>query len=75
MMMKVTISRRAVEERVRRSLEKDGITLRKSRGALTVTMGEYYALTPEEVIMDNQTLEQLAERTQVLKPWEVLPTQ
>jgi hypothetical protein len=44
MSRKIRISRRAAEERVRRSLAKDGLALRKASGRFIHELGEYYVV-------------------------------
>jgi hypothetical protein len=70
-MKKINLTRRAVEERIRRSLEKEDISLRKDR-----ITGEYFGVDVmrNAVAWDGLSLEELAEQLEALKPWETLNT-
>jgi hypothetical protein len=64
---KVKLTRRAAEERVRRHLNKSGVSLRKDRKT-----GEYFGIEENGVAFSGQPLDQLVSRCKVLKPWEVV---
>ena len=72
--MKITVSKRAAEERVRRSLRKEGLALRKARGRYIDQLGEYFVVdTSLNIVVDRDcNLEQLVDECEVLRPWEAL---
>jgi hypothetical protein len=73
--MKKFISRRALEQRIRRRLEKDGYTLHKNRrGPYEESLGDYYTVNLQRNAVDSThiDIEELGREIGALKRYEVM---
>ena len=73
--MKKPVKRRALVERIRRKLGKEGKAFYKNRaGPYTERMGDYYVvdLNRNSIVCDVHDLEKFAHDEGFLKPWEGL---
>lgn len=72
---KVSVSKRALLQRINRVLKKDDEVVRASRGARAKQdLGDFYAINLRRNFLadSNVDLEKLGRKLDVLKPWENL---
>jgi hypothetical protein len=71
---KVTVTERALIQRINRKLAKDGEKLRTTRGHFEPSLGRHYVidLNRNFVVRKQFDLEELGRQLNVLQPWEDL---
>lgn len=71
---KVSVSERALTQRINRKLKQDGEVLRRATAANAASIGDYFIvdLTRNSIASQRVNPERLARELGVLKPWEEL---
>jgi hypothetical protein len=70
--MNVPVTKRALIQRLQRALKAEGKSLRIARANRFAVLGRYYIIGPNGVVETNVNLKDLAQRMELLEPWETL---
>lgn len=71
---KLPVSERALLQRLNRKLRADGEVIKRARGNVWTTLGDYYVVDVERncIAQHHVDVEDLARELGVLQPWESL---
>lgn len=68
--MKISVSERALMQRINRKLSSSGKVLKKSRNLNGKYLGTYFIINKKEVVLRNINIEKLGHTLEVIKNWE-----